>query len=66
MVARLAKRLNGDRRRALPVGPLHEELEELALAEARAVLIAPAGRSCARAPTCSTMWRRAGIGPADI
>ena len=41
MVARLAKRLNGDRRRALPLGPIHEELNELAVAEARAVLIAP-------------------------
>jgi phosphoribosyl-ATP pyrophosphohydrolase len=45
MVARLAKRLNGDRRRALPVGPIHEELNELAVAEARAVLIAPAEAS---------------------
>jgi len=36
MVARVAKRLNGDRRRALPVG---------ALAEARTVLIAPAQAS---------------------
>ena len=45
MVARLAKRLNSDRRRALPVGPIHEELDELAVAEARSVLIAPAEAS---------------------
>ncbi len=45
MVARLAKRLHGDRGRALPVGPIHEELDELAVAEARSVLIAPAEAS---------------------
>ncbi len=45
MVARLAKRLNGNRRRALPGGPIHEELDELAVAEARSVLIAPAEAS---------------------
>ncbi len=42
MVARLANRLNGNSRHALPVGLIHEELEELALAEARVVLMAPA------------------------
>jgi len=45
MVARLAKRLNGDRRRALRFGPIREQLDELALAEAHAVLIAPAKAS---------------------
>jgi hypothetical protein len=45
MVARLAKRLHGDRRRALPVELICEELNELAVAEARAVLIAPAEAS---------------------
>ena len=45
MVARLAKRLNRDRRRAPPVGPMHEELDELAVAEARSVLMAPAEAS---------------------
>ncbi len=45
MVARLAKRLNSDRRRAMPVGPIHEKLDELGVAEARAVLIAPSEAS---------------------
>ena len=45
MVARLAKRSNSDRRRAPPVGPIHEELDELAVAEARSVLIVPAEAS---------------------
>jgi phosphoribosyl-ATP pyrophosphohydrolase len=41
MVARLAKQFNDHRRRVPPVGPIHEELNELAGPEARAVLIAP-------------------------
>ena len=41
MVARLAKTVNGERRRALPASSIAQELRELAAAEARAVLTAP-------------------------
>jgi phosphoribosyl-ATP pyrophosphohydrolase len=41
MVARLAKNSNGDRRRALPAGVIHEELNQLLAADARSVAIAP-------------------------
>lgn len=40
MVARLAKNVN--RRRAMPAGPIQQDLDELNFAEAPAVLLAPA------------------------
>jgi phosphoribosyl-ATP pyrophosphohydrolase len=41
MVAKLAKNLNVDRRRALPAGAIHGKLDELDVTEAHAVCIAP-------------------------
>jgi phosphoribosyl-ATP pyrophosphohydrolase len=43
MVARLAKNLNADRRRAPPVGAIHENLNELWAPDARNLRIAPSG-----------------------
>lgn len=45
MVARLAKNLNVDRRRAAPVGVIHEDIKALAEAEAHTVCIAPSETS---------------------
>jgi phosphoribosyl-ATP pyrophosphohydrolase len=63
MVARLAKTLNGDRRRAAPVGVIHENVNELADAEACTVRIAPSEASDAPRdagspqPTCNELDR---------
>jgi phosphoribosyl-ATP pyrophosphohydrolase len=45
MVARRAKEANGNRRRSIPVRAIEQELNELNVAEASAVLIAPAEAS---------------------